>query len=101
MKNLLIYFVMLMCTLTFSQTKNVKFDGVTVKVIKNVVIVYIPPYKGKIEVNYRKVGDNEVYFLSEYTNMRGFSDTHTLPKGKYIIEVIKDGVKTKKTFEVK
>jgi hypothetical protein len=90
-----------MCTLTFSQTKNVKFDGVTVKVIKNVVIVYISSYKGKIEVNYRKVGDNEVYFLSEYSNMRGFSETHTLLKGKYIIEVIKDGVKTKKTFEVK
>ena len=101
MKNLIIYLVMLISTLTFAQTKNVNFDDVTVTVIKNVVIVDISSYKGKIEVNYRRVGDDDVYFLSEYSNMKGFSETHTLPKGKYIIEVIKDGVKTKKTFQVK
>lgn len=101
MKTLLIYFVMLMCTLTFAQTKKVNIDNVTVSVNKNVVLVNIPSYKGRLEVNYRKVNDDQVYVSGEYTNMKGFSETHTLPNGKYIIEVIKDGVKTAKIFEVK
>lgn len=101
MKSLLIYFVMLMCTLTFAQTKKLDIDNVKVSINKNVVSVNISPYKGKLVVKYFSVDSDQVLIEGEYINMKNFSEIHTLPKGKYVIEVTKDNVKTTKTFEVK
>lgn len=103
MKNLLIYLVMLISSLTFAQSKNVKFDNyVSVKIDKNVVMIDIESYKGTIEISYRKVGDEKnVYFLSEYTNIKKFSEKHTLPNGKYTIEIVRDGKVKKSSFIVK
>lgn len=100
MKSLVIFFLML-CSLTFAQSGKYNIDNVTLTVNRNEVIVDIASYRGNLVVNYYNLNDNQVYVLGEYTNIKGFSEKHTLPSGKYVLEVIKNGVKTKKYFEIK
>ncbi len=102
MKSLLISAIMLISTFTHSQKFPVADTGVTVTVNKSEVSVNIPEFHGTVTVSYYlKSNKKKVYITGEYTNMRGFTDYVTLPPGKYVIVVKKDGSKIeKKEFSV-
>ena len=94
MKKLIILTLVMFSSITFSQN-NIEIDNVVISINKDLIIVNIPKYSGKIVVIYRKI--KGIYISkSEYVNMSGFQENKHLSTGYYILEVKYDK-KVKKT----